>query len=281
MRLLVTIPARCRPEHPLRRRNLVACLKQLQAARSRLPPAVTVEVVIAEHDARPRLRALAREYGADHVLVPGAGLFAKARCCNEGIGERTPDLICLLDGDCWVTPSWLVQCLALIAEWQRVGEWRGAMLPYDRFRFLAPGPSAVVAAGGEPDKSMRHEACSSVGGAVWITLELYWRIGGWDEAYEGWCPDDRDFAFRLEQAMGAPILRGALPLPLPLGVALPVEEREGVLQALGLAVGLRLPEGLREALGLLQVRAQSRPGRGDLPGLRRPGFAKPCRANVR
>ncbi len=209
MRVIVT--ARCQPETPLRWRNLGVCLRQLADARRCLPE-TCVRVVVAEHDAAPRLATLAATGGAEHVFLPGDGLFCKGAALNAGAAGGHEPLLCLLDADCWVGRDWLAKCLALIDGWRHDGTWRGAMLPYERFRFLEAQPSDKVAAGTDPSMTMEHEACPSCGGAAWCDRALWERIGGADEGYVGWGPDDRDLECRLEAAMGAPLLRGDLPL---------------------------------------------------------------------
>jgi predicted glycosyltransferase involved in capsule biosynthesis len=213
MDVQIVIPVRIRPEHPLRRRNLWVCLDQASRAQAWLRGRHrTVEVTLAEHDSEARTLLEAEHFHARHVLVPDGGPFSKSRAANAGAAVGKAPLICLLDGDCWIGADWLERCLELIGGWQQTKVWRGAMLPYQRFHFLTPRPSAEVAAGAIPILSMRHEACPSVGGAVWVERKLWRQIGGWDEGFTGWGPDDRDFAYRLAVGMKAPLLRGDLPL---------------------------------------------------------------------
>lgn len=210
MSVRVVIPVRC-ADQPLRRRNLECCLRQLSLnAWDGQPPDFSVWVV--EHDREPSLHVWVRNQGWQYIHVYGDGPFCKGLALNHGAAFAEEDLLLLLDADVWVAPDWIPSCLEQIDKLRDTTLSPFAMLPYDRFCFLAPEPSAKVAAGAYPTTRMEHESNPSVGGAIWIERLLWERIHGADEGYLGWGAEDRDLAMRLEHAMAEPIPRLKGPL---------------------------------------------------------------------
>jgi glycosyltransferase involved in cell wall biosynthesis len=214
----IVIPARCREDAPLRRRNLECCLSRLQIATEHLATVWpdrerNVGVVLVEQDVPSRLAACASilpSFPILHRPVLEAGPFNRGFCLNAG-AEDGPELLCLMDGDLWVADDWLKRCLDFIAGWRHAELWKGAMLPYNSAHYLSPEASEAVCAGRPPSRHLPQTVYASVGGALWIERELFARVGGYDPAYQGWGVEDNDLDRRLRGAIG-PLLRVPMPL---------------------------------------------------------------------
>lgn len=209
MSVRVIVPIRC-TNMPLRRRNLEVVLRQLGLSAFEGKPEFSVWVI--EHTHAPELHVWVRDQGWQYIHVYSESLMCKGACLNHGAAYATEDTLLLLDADCWFPPDWLAACVDYIDHQRELGTWPGVLLPYDRFCFLSPEASDKVAAGAYPTAKFAHEACPSVGGAIFVDRTLWQRIHGADEGYVGWGAEDRDLAMRLQHAIAQPIPRLAQPL---------------------------------------------------------------------
>ncbi|WP_052488798.1 glycosyltransferase family 2 protein [Streptomyces sp. 150FB] len=197
----VVIPFRDR-ESGLRTRNLLACLRAL-ADQGAARPAHRVTVV--ETDSSARSRDLLEPLVDDYVFARKDGLFNKAWAVNVGVvtAAATDDarLLCVLDADILVDRFFV----ARNAERLRDGG-HGTHLPF-RWSLSLDEPSTLLAIGlrdggsaDVPDDLLRGMLLREPpGGCVWSTMEVY-RVGGFDERYEGWGGEDDDLVARLTAA---------------------------------------------------------------------------------
>lgn len=136
----------------------------------------------------------------------------------EDIGTRTDR----------VTPSPLVLVVdadTVLLDDHVVADLLDAMRPQGH---VGPSHAAAWAICMEPSGQPRPHG---MGGCILVRREAWEKVGGYDEAYEGWGGEDNDFILRLEQA-GYTIAE-----PLPAGRVLtlwhpPVPETPALTQAI-------------------------------------------------
>ncbi|HXM56033.1 MAG TPA: galactosyltransferase-related protein [Candidatus Dormibacteraeota bacterium] len=189
-----------------RLRNLLACLVGLLAQSL---PRERYRLVVVEQDAEPRHRALFAHWVDEYVFAANAGVHNSAWGRNVGVRHVSAhvDAICLLDADFVVDGTFLERGA------RELGEGRFTLLPHDRLLYLDELSTAHVvrrlaSTGARPEgrEHLRGYALRAVFGACWWTTPgAYWSVGGMDERYEGWGPEDNDFTKRL--AAVAPLRR--------------------------------------------------------------------------
>ena len=209
----VVIVYRIPEDQPERLRNLLSCIRALygQAAE----PFVSWELQLVEQDNASRsqdaLEALFPPLGGpqamSHVRVNDDGPFNRGAMFNRGVSDADvegSDLVCLMDADMIVDPGWLQRCLDNIAAAEKDGRFPGVMLPYSQAIYMDAETTAKAIEAGDPFQveNIRGETFHSQGGCIWVTAELYEKIGGHDERYVGWGSADRDFYQRLMVEIG-------------------------------------------------------------------------------
>lgn len=189
----VIIPFRARDRDDGRLRNLVDTLSWLEARR-RQPG---VQVIVVEADSHPRHRDVVEAHGATHEFVGNAGLFNKAAAVNRGYARagKTCRHICILDSDGYLDEHFLRLSLGAIAA-----SGSPALMPFNDLYFLdRPSTERVLAAGlhgaGEVTGYVTR---LSPGVCFWVSSDLFEAVGGFDEKYEGWGGEDRDFFTKVE-----------------------------------------------------------------------------------
>lgn len=201
-KIVVVVGFRCPEDQPERRRNLQACIEAI-AAQDIGKDLWTL--ILVEQDSE---RRFPWEDGSvltsmfDRSYEP----FNRGRAFNYGVshaGVSGKDLVCLMDADMLVDPSWLRRCLSAMSG--------RAMLPYDRAIYMDE-PNTQQAIEGGSFGGVSGDVWHSQGGCIWITAELYEEMGGHDERYVGWGSADRDFYVRLEAALGHKPQRMSQPL---------------------------------------------------------------------
>ncbi|ROR43696.1 galactosyltransferase-related protein [Kitasatospora cineracea] len=185
-----------------RLRNLLACLAALRD-QDEVPGGYTVTVV--EADREPRRRELIAPLADEYLFAPHPGAFNKAWVVNAGVANSAvrAETVCVFDADLLPDRGFVARSLARFRE-----PGVGAFLPYRDMLYLDEGSSVRAVRtrgpGGEPALDpaalrgfwMRRP----VGGCVWLTREVFDRIGGMDERYENWGGEDVDLVLRLQSA---------------------------------------------------------------------------------
>ena len=183
-------------------RNLMACLLAL---RDQTMPSSQYRVTVVEFDDRPRWRGRIEPLVDHYVHVTGHGLFNKSWTFNAGVRHTlgAARTLCLLDADILVDRGFLARNHARFAE-----HGHDAHLPHTEMLSLdAPASDHLI-----EERCGRGSADVPLGGArglllrdvpgacLWITPELYERVGGFDERYRGWGGEDEDMLYRVASA---------------------------------------------------------------------------------
>jgi hypothetical protein len=196
--VLVVVPFRDRDGGP-RLRNLLACLRALG---DQSMPRDRYRVTVVESDERPRWRSEIEALVDTYLFAPNGGTFNKAWVVNSGAvnSPGAADLVCVLDADILTDRDFLSRNAIRLL---RPGI--GALLPYRDALYL-DGPASDVAvrrrcvdgaATVDPGLLRGFLLRRPFGGCVWVRADLFHRIGGMDERFEGWGGEDDEFVIRL------------------------------------------------------------------------------------
>jgi hypothetical protein len=198
--VLIVVPFRDRKPEGRRARNLLACLRAL---RDQDYPRERFQVTVVETDVEPRWRDVVAPYCDRYVFAQRTGSFNKSWTVNVGVVQTGDgaEIVCILDADILCDRQFLARN---VSRFQEPGT--GGHLTYRDMFCLDPAASAYAIRGrvleGQPDVSsdrLRGFLLRRPPGAcVWARAELYLRVGGMDERYEGWGGEDNDFAYRFE-----------------------------------------------------------------------------------
>lgn len=185
--------------------NLLTCLRALRDQHP-VPGGYTVTVV--EADARPRWREAIRELADEYLFAPHEGPFNKAWAVNAGVVNSSSGagLVCVLDGDILVDRGFVARNAGRFSTIPGTG----GFLPYRDVIYLDPGSSQAAAGarlsyddgGGHDGKALLRGFVlrRPLGACVWARRDVFARVNGMDERYEGWGREDVDFVLRLQAA---------------------------------------------------------------------------------
>jgi len=196
----IVIPFRDRSASGHRLRNLLSCLSSLRD-QDRVDGGYTVTVV--EADESPRWRAEIEAMADEYLFARHDGPFNKAWVVNVGVlrSASQAETVCVFDADLLADRGFVARNVGRLGE-----PGAGALLPYRDMLYLddASSERAIGARclDGEPALDpgvlrgfwMRRP----VGGCVWLRREVFDRIRGMDERYEGWGGEDVDLVLRLQ-----------------------------------------------------------------------------------
>lgn len=199
-KILVVVPFRERDAGAHRFANLTACLASL---RDQSITRRSYSVMVVESDARPRWRERIKPLADQYVHAYNPGPFNKSWAVNAGVvaaaGEAS--VICVLDGDALVDRQFLERNLARFGD-----PALGALAPFRDLLYLDEESSswAVARRCVEHDAAIDAErtrgftAYRAPGVCVWLRRDVFDRINGFDERYEGWGGEDLDFVLRIQ-----------------------------------------------------------------------------------
>ncbi|MEU1762968.1 glycosyltransferase family 2 protein [Micromonospora sp. NPDC005652] len=198
--VLIVVPFRDRTTGGRRARNLLACLRAL---RDQDYPRERYQVTVVETDVEPTWREVILPYCDRYVFAPRKGSFNKSWTVNVGVVQTGDgaELVSVLDADVLCDRQFLSRN---VARFQEPGT--GGHLTYRDMFCLDPAASSYSIRArlleGQPEVSKERLRGFLLrrppGACVWARTELYLRIGGMDERYEGWGGEDNDFAYRFE-----------------------------------------------------------------------------------
>jgi hypothetical protein len=195
----VVIPFRDRSDDRDRLRNLLACLSALG---DQSLPRAEYRVVVVELDAEPRHAESIRGRADHYLFLSCRGNFNKAWGVNAGVVQVGADseIICILDADILVDRDFLRRNLARFRARGHQAHW-----PFRDPLCLDPSSTHAAITRrcllGEPDidpdvlRGVRLR--QPPGHCVLVRADLFHRIGGMDERFEGWGGEDLDFVFRV------------------------------------------------------------------------------------
>lgn len=182
------------------------------------------EVVVADDGSEPSAAVLAARYGSGHVWQPHNG-FRAAAIRNKAATSSCGEYLIFLDGDCVPRPSFVARHRALAERGWFVAGNRGFLTQAATAHLLTsdkldrnfnpvhlPDNLFLSRLRGEIDRLApflalpipRKLAPSQWHGAKSCNLGIwradFERIGGFEEAFEGWGYEDSDFVVRLIRA---------------------------------------------------------------------------------
>ncbi len=145
---------------------------------------MTQEIIIPFGGLNPhRLRALDRVFnhleagGFRPILFGDSGHpHSRARCCNRGAKQATGDILVFNDADL-LCPHDQIRAAVSLAE-----AGPGLVFAFRDYHRLDQNDEVVLAVREPPSN-----------GCIAIQRSCFDQVGGYDEAYEGWALEDRDF----------------------------------------------------------------------------------------
>lgn len=126
------------------------------------------------------------------------------------IVEFTPNLLLFLDNDILVEPAFVGELAKPLSENTRVGQTQAKLLfLHDRRRINDGGGARIdfvfwkirPVGYGEIDRGQYDtpRQCNSCGGAMMVRAAVFQQLGGFDERFNPFGPEDMDFTLRLQK----------------------------------------------------------------------------------
>jgi glycosyltransferase involved in cell wall biosynthesis len=197
----IVVGLRARPGED-RAQNATACLRALnlqEVARWRY------RITLVEQDSEPRLKTLLAPYVDRYLFAYNPSLYNRGWAFNAGARQSpATGALCLIDADLLTPRDFVGRALQ---EFERGTQ---ALLPYQEILHLDTSSTARAIAGEGADNLTGQLFDNSHGGAVWVSAELYRRLGGHDERFQGWGYEDREFYHRLNRIAGVRRMPGRL-----------------------------------------------------------------------
>ncbi len=200
----IIIPFRDTTASRYRLKNLLSCLHSL---RDQEPVEGGYTVTVVETDDIPRWRREVEEAADEYLFARYAGPFNRSWATNVGAMHTSvrADTVCVLDADLLVDRRFVARN---VDRFKTPGV--GAVLAHRDLLYLdavssARAVHARCAAGvAEPDLAdlRGFTVRCAVGACMWMLREVFDRIHGMDERYEGWGGEDMELALRLQLAAG-------------------------------------------------------------------------------
>jgi hypothetical protein len=199
-KILVVVPFRDRKPGAHRFANLTACLASL---RDQSLSRRDYSIMVVESDGEPLWRERIKPLADQYVHAYNPGPFNKSWAVNVGVvaaGGQAP-LICVLDGDALVDRQFLERNLTRFRD-----PAVGAVAPFRDLLYLDEESTSWAAtrrcvehdAAIDADRIRGFLAFRPPGVCVWLRRDVFERVNGFDERYEGWGGEDLDFVLRVQ-----------------------------------------------------------------------------------
>jgi GT2 family glycosyltransferase len=165
----------------------------LNSLRAQRFPAI--EMILVEQDAERKFH-VAQAEPIKHIFVANTKPnqdFNKARAFNHAVLEASADKIILHDADIVVQADYIGRVANILNDFEgcHIGE---------TVSYLDPPSTAQLCHSSRLDKTYKCERAVGYfeGGSIAFRKKIYFRIGGFNEAYEGYGVEDCDFFERLK-----------------------------------------------------------------------------------
>jgi hypothetical protein len=157
---------------------------------------------VVETDDRPRWREVITPFADHYLFAPKPDSFNRSWAVNTGV-VNTPgptEIICIQDADVLADREFVARnagrflgagtmghhpyrdmlCLDQVSTWRAIRE-----------RVAGRATEA------DPDRARGFTLRRGPGCCVWVRAEVFHRVNGMDERYEGWGGEDIDFNYRF------------------------------------------------------------------------------------
>lgn len=184
-----------------------ACLQAIE--RSVSAEKVPYEVIVVDNGSTDDTPALLEHWRRTHIntrVISQSCNAGYASACNQGAQLARGKYVALVNNDTIPLPGWLEAMVHIAEQSPRVGVVGSKLLyPDDRIQHAGimfdrdKNPHHVYR--GIPDNiDVSNEEFQAVTGAcMLVSRDLYWAVGGLDEAYRN-SYEDIDFCFKVRQA---------------------------------------------------------------------------------
>jgi hypothetical protein len=182
-----------------RLRNLLACLLAL---RDQSYPRDGYQVTVVESDDEPRWQEVIAPLADHYLFAPNAGTWNKSWAINVGV-MHTPgptEVVCIHDADVLADRDFVARHAERFTRPGVMG-----FLPYrDMLQMddvstwdAIRGRLAGRAAAADLSRVRGFTLHRGPGLCTWVRAEMFLRVGGMDERYQGWGGEDFDFINRF------------------------------------------------------------------------------------
>lgn len=196
--VLIVIPFRNNKKDDSRLRNLLSCLLALH---DQSFPREKYAVTVVESDETPQCQNIIEPYTDYYLFAEKGNTFNKSWAVNVGIVNTPGDfgVVCILDADVLVDQNFIARNVERFLIPGRSGH-----LTYNNMSCLTEiatswairqrihNCSPVI----NPEYLRAFQLRGPPGCCIWVRTEIFHRVGGMDERYEGWGGEDNDFADR-------------------------------------------------------------------------------------
>ncbi|WP_203913538.1 glycosyltransferase [Rhizocola hellebori] len=182
-----------------RLRNLLACLRSL---RDQSFPREHYQVTVVESDERSRWREVISPFVDNFIFARKQGVFNKSWAMNAGVTNSPghTELICHMDADVLADRDFLTRNVNRL-----IGPGTMGHLPYrDMLAMDYPSTWRAIrerlhggAASADMSKVRGFTLRRGPGLCFFARAELYHRVGGMDERFQGWGGEDIEFNYRF------------------------------------------------------------------------------------
>ncbi|MDG4785128.1 glycosyltransferase [Micromonospora sp. WMMD1102] len=198
--VLVVIPFHSRLEGGGDRlRNLLACLRSL---RDQSFPREHYQVTVVESDEQSRWRDVISPFADNYLFARKDGVFNKSWAMNAGVvhSPGPTEIICHMDADVLADRDFLARNVE-----RMLGPGTMGHLPYrDMLAMDFPSTWRAIrerlhggAAAADMNRVRGFTLRRGPGLCFFARAELYHRVGGMDERYQGWGGEDIEFNYRF------------------------------------------------------------------------------------
>ncbi|MGA8262212.1 MAG: glycosyltransferase family 2 protein [Arenicellales bacterium] len=141
---------------------------------------------------------LCRHYGARHMRLESEGIWSKSRCLNAGIRATRSKYIMISDVDVVFSPNYLEEAVRVLKK-NPLGVVVAIMwdLPEGTVRNHMSASELMAAFQAFDAVATPRWGCGFDSAVHATRAGYYWKIGGFDEFYEGWGREDLDVARRF------------------------------------------------------------------------------------
>lgn len=182
-----------------RLRNLLACLRAL---RDQSFPRDQYQVTVVESDDRPRWREKITPFADNYIFARKDGVFNKSWAMNVGVvhSPGPTEVICHMDADVLADREFLARNVDRMRGPGTMGH-----LPYrDMVAMDYPSTWRAIrerlhggAASADLNRIRAFTLRRGPGLCFFARAELYHRVGGMDERFQGWGGEDIEFNYRF------------------------------------------------------------------------------------
>jgi hypothetical protein len=176
-------------------------------------PLVSVVIPFRSDDNGPRDRIATWVLNRYRSLIAGEAIlaeepepahtyFCRSHAINNGVRQAKHDIVLISDADAVYYPDALSKAIEEL-------QYRTWVIPYRRYRELDEVSTEIILRSSPAEDptqwaKSKAEYFGSNASLILTTKEAFWNVGGFDERFIGWAPEDQAWAAAMETINGPP-----------------------------------------------------------------------------